>query len=110
DGALEVRLAAPRFAVSPRQATGERIELSAKRGGVSPLDFTLTIADIRGNAAQLETGAVKLVGQARSGERRLVIDGVVPLAASVAERKARIERGALNVVVEDPALAQKSVR
>ena len=109
-GALEVRLAAPRFAVSPQQATGERIELSVKRGGISPLDFTLAIADIRGNAARLETDAVKIVGQARSGERRLAIDGVLPLAASVAERTARIERGALNVVVDDPALAQKSVR
>ena len=109
-GALEVRLAAPRFAVSPQQATGERIELSVKRGGVSPLDFTLAIADIRGNAARLETDAVKIVGQARSGERRLAIDGVLPLAANVAERTARIERGALNVVVDDPALAQKSVR
>ena len=109
-GPLEVRLAAPRFAVSPRQATGERIELSVKRGGGSPLEFTLAIADIRGNAARLETDAVKIAGQARSGERRLGVEGALPLAASVGERTARIERGALNVVVDDPALAQKSIR
>ena len=109
-GPLEARLAAPRLAVSPQQATGERIELSAKRGGESPFEFTLAIADVRGNAAQLETNAVKITGQARSGERRLAVEGTLPLAASVAERTARIERGALNVVVDDPALAQKSIR
>ena len=109
-GPLEVRLAAPRFAASPRQATGERIELSVKRGGGSPLDFTLAIADIRGNAARLETDAVKIAGEARSGERRLSVEGALPLAVSVGERTARIERGALNVVVDDPALAQKSIR
>ncbi len=109
-GPLEARLTAPRLAVSPQQATGERIELSAKRGGESPFEFTLAIADVRGNAAQLETNAVKITGQARSGERRLAVEGTLPLAASVAERTARIERGALNVVVDDPALAQKSIR
>ena len=107
---LEVRLAAPRFAVSPQQATGEHIELSVKRGGGSPLDFTLAIADIRGNAAHLETNAVKITGQARSGERQVAVEAALPLVASIAERTAHIEQGTLNVVVDDPALAQKSVR
>ncbi|HJW52951.1 MAG TPA: AsmA family protein [Burkholderiaceae bacterium] len=109
-GPLEVRLTAPRFAVSPKQATGERIELSARRGGDSPLEFTLAIAAIQGNAAQLETNAVKITGQARSGDRRLAVEGALPLAANVAERTARIEQGTLNVVMDDPALAQKSIR
>src|SRR4029453_16735406 len=109
-GPLEVRLTAPQLAVSAERAQGDRIEASVVRRGADPLELTLAISDLRGNAAAFEAGSVKLAGQTRAGERRIAIDGVTPLKASLERRTARIERATINVVVEDPALPQKSAR
>jgi AsmA protein len=110
EGPLELRVTVPRLAVSAQQAKGERIDASVARRGTNPLELTLAITELKGNATRLEAGAVKLAGQSRTGERRVAIDGVVPLTASVEQRSARIERAAINFLVEDPTLPNKSVR
>jgi AsmA protein len=111
DGApIELKVDAPRIDVGAEKAGGERVEVSFSRRGAAPLEGKLHIEGLRGNAARLEAGAVKVSASSRSGDRTTRLDLSSALTASIKEKLVRFERAVGELAIEDPALAQRPLR
>ena len=103
---IDARLVAPRLDVGGAKASGERIELTVKRGGSDAFDATVQIDGIRGDSTRVEATAVKLASTMRSGPRSTRVDAMSALTASVPDRIVRIERASGEAVIEDPAFGK----
>ncbi len=112
---LEASLAAPKIQITEAAAVGDRVTASLKLGGAPSADVRLALEGFAGSAASLKVARLALdatveqpLGPQRT--RRIVATIVSPATASLDAQTFSLAKLAGHITMEDPALAQKSVK
>lgn len=105
---LELLMAAPRVDIGQGKAESDRVEASVARRGADPLEVKVVIEGMRGTAARMEAAFVRIDASARAGQRTARLDASGALTGSLNDLTASLQSAKGEIVVEDPALPQKS--
>ena len=109
--AFELKLDAPRLAVSPEKTGGESLSLAATlAGSTRTVAAKLVLSAVEGNAQTLKIGKLALDLDAKSGETVLRAHLDSPLAAHPAAQTVALEKIAGSIDVAHPRLPMKQIK
>lgn len=109
--AFELKLDAPRLAVSPEKTGGESLSLAATlAGSTRTVAAKLVLSAVEGNAQTLKIGKLALDLDAKSGETVLRAHLDSPLAAHPAAQTVALEKIAGSIDVAHPRMPMKQIK
>ena len=109
--AFELRLEAPKLAVSPEQAAGESLSLAATlTGSRRSVAAKLLLSAVEGNAQALKVGKLALDLDAKSGETILKGHLDSPVAANPAAQTVVLEKITGSIDLADPRMPMKQLK
>lgn len=109
--AFELKLAAPRLAVSPEKAGGESLSLAATLAGSGrTVAAKLVLSAVEGNSQALTAGKLALDLDAKSGETALKGHLDSPVTANPAAQTVTLEKIAGSIDLADPRMPMKQLK
>ncbi|MBI3096279.1 MAG: AsmA family protein, partial [Rhodocyclales bacterium] len=109
--AFELKLDAPKLALSPDQAGGETLNLSATLAGSGrSVAAKLVLSGVEGNAKALKIGKLALDLDAKSGETMVKARLESPLAANLAAQTVALEKLGGSVDLANPQMPMKQLK
>ncbi|MDP2783121.1 MAG: AsmA family protein [Sulfurimicrobium sp.] len=109
--AFELKLDAPKLAISPEKAGGESLSLAATLAGSGrTVAAKLVLSGVEGNAQALKIGKLALDLDARSGETVVKAHLDSPVAANLAAQTVALEKLAGSIDLANPQMPMKQVR
>ena len=107
---LDVTLSAPKLAITPDQASGESVLLSAKLAGTQrSADVSLKLSGVEGSAKALRIAALTLDLDAKQEDNTVKGQLTTPISGNLETRVFELPRLAANFTVHSPAIPQKTV-
>lgn len=97
-------LDAPGLSITGQEVSGQPVQASFSREGTQPLTAKLTLADIGGQAQNLQVGSVKLTGQAGQADRLTEFTVESSLTGNPAEKRVELPSLAATVRMNNAAL------
>lgn len=108
---LEVHLQAPRLDVSPAQAKGETIALTAKLDGAQRnANIALKLSGTEGSAKAIKIGALTLDVDARAQDNAVKGNFSTPVTGNLETKVFELPKIAANFTVSGPTIPQKSMQ
>jgi AsmA protein len=109
--AFELKLDAPKLAISPDKAGGETLNLSATlAGGGRSVAAKLVLSGVEGSAKALKIAKLALDVDAKSGETALKAHLDSPVTANVAAQTVTLENLAGGIDLANPQLPMKQLK
>lgn len=109
--AFELKLDAPKLALSPDKAGGETLNLSATLAGSGrSVAAKLVLSGVEGNAKALKIGKLTLDLDAKSGETALKAHLDSPVAANVAAQTVALEKLGGSIDLANPQMPMKQLK
>jgi AsmA protein len=109
--AFELKLDAPKLALSPDKAGGETLNLSATLAGSGrSVAAKLVLSDVEGNAKALKIGKLALDLDAKSGETVVKAHFDSPVAANVTAQTVALEKLAGSIDLANPRMPMKQLK
>ncbi|MDK9703427.1 MAG: AsmA family protein [Sulfuritalea sp.] len=109
--AFELKLEAPKLALSPEKAGGESLSLAAQLSGAGRnVAARLVLSGVEGNAKALKIGKLALDVDAKSGETAVKARLDSPVAANPGEQTIALEKLAGSVELTSPQLPMKQLK
>ncbi len=108
---FELKLDAPRLALSPDKAGGETLNLSATLAGSGrSVAAKLVLSGVEGNAKALKIGKLTLDLDAKSGETTVKAHLDSPVAANVAAQTVALEKLGGSIDLANPQMPMKQLK
>lgn len=109
--AFELKLDAPKLALSPDKAGGETLNLSATLAGSGRnVAAKLVLSGVEGNAKALKIGKLTLDLDAKAGETALKAHLDSPVAANVAAQTVALEKLGGSIDLANPQMPMKQLK
>ncbi|MCM2307498.1 MAG: AsmA family protein [Sulfuritalea sp.] len=109
--AFELKLDAPKLALSPDKAGGETLNLSATLAGSGrSVVAKLVLSDVEGNTKALKIGKLALDLDAKSGETAVKAHLESPVAAKLAAQTVALEKLVGSVDLANPQMPMKQLK
>ena len=109
--AFELKLDAPKLAISPDKAGGETLSLSATLAGSGrSVAAKLVLSNVEGNAKALKIGKLALDLDAKSGETTVKAHLDSPVAANVAAQTVALEKLGGSIDLANPQMPMKQLK
>lgn len=109
--AFELKLDAPKLAISPEKAGGESLKLSATLAGSGrSVAATLALSGVEGNAQALKIGKLALDLDAKSGETVVKAHLDSPVAANLTAQTVALENLAGSIDLANPQMPMKQLK
>ena len=111
DEAFDVRVDAPKLAVSRESASGEAISGSVKLSGRDTLDAKFSLGEVKGSAKALSVGRIVIdIAQAKFGETAIAGNITTALNSNLEARQFDLPRISADLTVANPQMPMKSVK
>ena len=111
DYAFDLKLEAPRLALSPEKAVGESLSLAATLAGSGRnVAVTVVLSGVEGNAQALKIGKLAIDLDARSGETAVKAHLDSPVTANVVAQTVALEKIAGSIDLAHPQMPMKQLR
>lgn len=109
--AFELKLDAPKLALSPDQAGGETLNLSATLAGSGrSIAAKLVLSGVEGNAKALKIGKLALDLDAKSGETTVKAHLDSPVAANLSAQTVALEKLGGSIDLANPQMPMKQLK
>ncbi len=109
--AFELKLDAPKLAVSPDKAAGDTLNLSATLAGSGrSVVAKLVLSGVEGNAKALKIAKLALDLDAKSGETTVKAQLDSPVAANVAAQTVALEKLGGSIALANPQMPMKQLK
>ena len=106
--AFEAKVTAPRLALTESSATGEALQATIKLSGSRIVEARIDVSGIGGNTKALTVGKLALDATTRQGERTVQAKLATLLKANLPAGIVELPGLGGTVVINDPALAEKT--
>jgi AsmA protein len=109
--AFEVKLEAPRLALSPEKAGGESLSLAATLAGSNRnVAARLMLSAVEGSTKALKIGKLAFDVDAKSGDTAVKVHLDSPVAANPGERTVALEKIAGSIDIANPQMPMKQLK
>jgi AsmA protein len=109
--AFELKLEAPKLAVSPEKASGESLSLAATLvGSGRTVSARLALSGVEGNAQTLKIGKLAFDLDAKAGDTAVKAHLDSPVAANLTAQTVALEKFSGNVDIANPQMPMKQLK